>query len=755
MPIKVPNDLPAVDTLTKENVFVMTDTRAMTQDIRPLKILILNLMPTKIATETQLTRCLSNSPLQVELELMQTSTHKAHFTSEEHMIAFYKTFDQIKDNNYDGMIVTGAPIELMEFEEVDYWEELCEIFDWAKVHVHCLFCLCWGAQAAMYHYYGIPKIILPQKLSGVYKHRLEYKTGMLFRGFDDEFYVPHSRQADTRREDIEAVGCLKILASSEEAGVFAVKSDNDREFYILGHSEYDADTLLNEYIRDKNAGLDIQPPINYFPNDDDTKEPIVRWRSSGNLLYTNWLNYFVYQSTPYDIRMISEEDLAPVAPAKTELTVSKFGGNCIANSERFRMTLDVIKSDPARKYIVVSAIGRDGAFSHVTDLLYGSTGSQKKFVDSMGIVEKRMTKIASDLGIVCDIHGEIEQIIKDYRSGVYGGNYVVSRGEYLAARLMAAATGYDFVDARNIIIFGYDGKIDWDKTRERVTAELAKHDRAVIPGFYGAFENGVVTVFPRGGSDITGAIVAEAVRADLYENWTDVPGVLMADPRIVEGALTVPIITYSELREMARMGAEVLHEDTVLPVKRLGIPINIRYLDEPDDPGTLIVQSAGHYKNVLEISGISGRSGYADITVDKAGINRDMRFRSGLTDLLVENHISIHGELTGSDAIDIVVTEDQIAQREVKIKNDIEALTDGATVRIMTGLALIAIVGRDLASSGQVIVKVFEAMSRERINVVFIDHSPKSISMTIGVAEADRERAIRAIYSEFTRLSRV
>ena len=755
MPIKVPNDLPAVDTLTKENVFVMTDTRAMTQDIRPLRILILNLMPTKIATETQLTRCLSNSPLQVELELMQTSSHKAHFTSEEHMIAFYKTFDQIKENNYDGMIITGAPVELMDFEEIDYWDELCEIFDWAKVHVHCLFCLCWGAQAALYHYYGIQKYTLPEKLSGVYKHRLDYKNGMLFRGFDDEFYVPHSRNTDIKREDIEAVECLKVLASSDEAGVFAVKSDNDREFYIMGHSEYDADTLLNEYIRDKKAGIDIKPPVNYFPDDDDTKEPIVRWRSSGNLLYSNWLNYFVYQSTPYDIRLISEGDLDPVAPAETELTVAKFGGNCLANSKRFKMTLDVIASDPARKYIVVSALGRDGEFSHVTDLLYGSTGSQKKFLESMSVVEKRMTKIASDLGIDCDIHGEIEQIIKDYRSGVYGGNYVVSRGEYLAARLMAAAMGYDFVDAKNVIIFGYDGKIDWDKTRDRVASELTKHDRAVIPGFYGAFENGVITMFPRGGSDITGAIVAEAVRADLYENWTDVPGVLMADPRIVEGALTVPIITYSELRELARMGAEVLHEDTVLPVKRLGIPINIRYLDEPDDPGTLIVQSAGHYKNVLEISGISGRSGFADITIDKVGINRDMKFRSALTDLFIENNITMLNELTGSDAIDIVVREDQIERREVKIKNDIESISDGAAVRITESLALIAIVGRDLASSVQVTVKVFEAMSRERINVIFIDHSPKSISMTIGVAEADRERAIRAIYSEFTRLSRV
>ena len=228
MPIKVPNDLPAIDTLTKENVFVMTDTRAMTQDMRPLRILLLNLMPTKIDTETQLTRLLGNTPLQIELELLQTATHKATNTSEEHMIAFYKTFNDVRSENYDGMIITGAPVELMPFEEVDYWEELCEIMEWSKTHVHSTFHICWGAQAGLYYHYGVQKHLLPQKLSGVYKHHLDYKNGMLFRGFDDEFFVPHSRNTTCYREDIEAVPELKILASSEEAGVFCVKSENDR-----------------------------------------------------------------------------------------------------------------------------------------------------------------------------------------------------------------------------------------------------------------------------------------------------------------------------------------------------------------------------------------------------------------------------------------------------------------------------------------------------------------------------------------------
>ena len=272
MPIKVPNNLPAVKTLTEENVFVMTDTRAMSQDIRPLQILILNLMPTKIDTETQLTRLLGNTPLQVELELLQVSSHKSKKnTSEEHMIAFYKTFDQIKHKFYDGLIITGAPVELMEFEEVEYWDELCEIMEWSKRHVHSTFHICWGAQAGLYYHYGIQKRTLPKKMSGVYKHTLDYKKGMLFRGFDDEFYVPHSRNTTVDREDVEAVPELKIIASSEEAGIYAVKSENDRQIFIMGHSEYDADTLQKEYLRDKNAGINPEIPCNYFPGDDDTK----------------------------------------------------------------------------------------------------------------------------------------------------------------------------------------------------------------------------------------------------------------------------------------------------------------------------------------------------------------------------------------------------------------------------------------------------------------------------------------------------
>ncbi len=307
MPIRIPNDLPAAETLLQENIFVMTQNRAVSQDIRPLEIVLLNLMPTKIATETQLSRVLGNTPLQVNLELLQMKSHESKNVAQSHMLSFYKTFDQIRHRKFDGMVITGAPVEHMEFEDVDYWQELCEIMEWSKRNVHSTFHICWGAQAGLYYHYGIPKFQLPEKLFGVYPHTADYKRSILLRGFDDVFYAPHSRHTTVRREDIEAVPELKIIASSTQAGVYAVMTKGGRQIFITGHSEYDPDTLKNEYLRDKNLGLPIAVPENYFPGDDDTQEPIVRWRGHGNLLYSNWLNYFVYQTTPYDIMEIGKE----------------------------------------------------------------------------------------------------------------------------------------------------------------------------------------------------------------------------------------------------------------------------------------------------------------------------------------------------------------------------------------------------------------------------------------------------------------
>ena len=304
MPIKIPNDLPAVKTLESENIFVMTETRAITQDIRPLKILLLNLMPKKIETETQLSRLLGNSPLQVDFTFIHTKSHESKNTPAEHLFAFYKTFDDVKDQNFDGLIITGAPVEQLDFEEVEYWDELCRIMEWSKTHVHSTLHICWGAQAGLYYHYGIKKRPLSKKLFGVFPHKVDYKKSILFRGFDDVFYVPQSRYTTVDTADVKAVPGLKVLASSDKCGVYAVTNKGGRQIFVTGHSEYDADTLKNEYLRDIAAGLDTAMPENYFKDNNPKKPPVVCWRAHANLLFNNWLNYFVYQTTPYDIGKI-------------------------------------------------------------------------------------------------------------------------------------------------------------------------------------------------------------------------------------------------------------------------------------------------------------------------------------------------------------------------------------------------------------------------------------------------------------------
>ena len=301
MPIKIDGRLPANKALENENVFVMTEERANTQDIRPLNIVILNLMPTKIETETQLLRLLSNSPLQVDITLLQTASHVSKNTSQEHMLKFYSCFDDIKDKKFDGMVITGAPVEHMAFEEVDYWEELCEIFKWSKTNVYSTFHICWGAQAGLYYHYGIPKYQLDEKMFGIFPHRSLDNFHPLLRGLDETFYVPHSRHTEIRMNDIALVKDLQVLTYSDISGVHLLSDMDCRNFYATGHSEYDRDTLFKEYFRDKSKGLDIKVPYNYFPDDDPTKTPLITWRSTANIIFSNWLNYFVYQKTPYDL----------------------------------------------------------------------------------------------------------------------------------------------------------------------------------------------------------------------------------------------------------------------------------------------------------------------------------------------------------------------------------------------------------------------------------------------------------------------
>lgn len=315
MPIKISDSLPARAVLEKEHIFVMTEYRALHQDIRPLKICILNLMPTKIVTETQILRCLANTPLQTEIDLLQTKSHVSAHTPEDHLLTFYQTFDDIKDRFYDGMIITGAPVEHLAFEDVEYWEELCRIMEWTKTNVQSTFHICWAAQAALYYHYGIPKYPLAEKLSGIFAHRALTPKSRLFRGFDDIYQIPHSRHTEVRAEDIEKVPELKIMSVSDEAGVHIVGDCDGRQFFVTGHSEYDAETIGLEYQRDMKKGLHPHIPSHYYPDDDPSKTPRNTWRSHGHLLYTNWLNYFVYQTTPYEIG--SRPETVPISDGHT------------------------------------------------------------------------------------------------------------------------------------------------------------------------------------------------------------------------------------------------------------------------------------------------------------------------------------------------------------------------------------------------------------------------------------------------------
>ena len=308
MPIIIPERLPAYNELKKENVFVMSNARATSQDIRPLEVAIVNLMPTKEVTETQLLRKLSNSPLQVNIELLQTASYTPTHVDVTHLDSFYTTFDKVRDRKFDGMIITGAPLEHIEYEDVAYWDELCAIMKWSENHVHCTYYLCWGAYAAFYYFYGIKHKFYDKKLSGIYEHRVLKPTSPLFRGFDDIFHAPQSREIYVTPEQIQSVPELELMATSDDAGVTIVKTEDSRKFFVTCHAEYDADTLANEYYRDKDKGLDPEIPKNYFPDDDPNNPPIVNWRSTGQLLYTNWLNYYVYQSVPYDIEAIGEEE---------------------------------------------------------------------------------------------------------------------------------------------------------------------------------------------------------------------------------------------------------------------------------------------------------------------------------------------------------------------------------------------------------------------------------------------------------------
>ena len=534
----------------------------------------------------------------------------------------------------------------------------------------------------------------------------------------------------------------------------------------MGHSEYDADTLQKEYERDLKQGKNPNVPCNYYPDDDPSKEPEVIWRSCANLLFSNWLNYFVYQSTPYDINCIQQEASEAMDLEKSDLIVSKFGGTSLAGADRFKVAKEIIEADENRKFVVVSAPGkRDARDTKVTDLLVELADSTcvggginldinhaRNLLDE---IKERFVEIEEELRTGVDIESEFAKIEHDIFEDGQGKAYITSRGEYLNGKLMAAYLGepWQFVDAKDIVLFDNDGKLLMEETLKAISDRCAKLTRAVIPGFYGRFaEDGSVETFSRGGSDISASLVAAALHADLYENWTDVSGILMADPSIVRNPVTVPVMTYKELRELSYLGATVMHPDVVEPVVKLGIPIIIKNTMDPEAAGTLVVKDKKYYKESMEIAGISGKRGFVVIKLEKTGLNDDTKLRQSILDFFAENSVKITNIIAGIDSLILLVPKDSFEKTSLsffEMEANIRKMAGGIRIDITKDIAVIGVVGRELGSSPTVVIKTLSALAGRRIDVKLIDHGQGQISILIAIAANDYAEAIRSIYGRF------
>ncbi len=593
MPIILPRDLPVKAILEQENIFTMSEQRALHQDIRPIHVAIVNLMPNKEETELQLLRMLSNTALQVRFDLIRTQSYHSKHTDESYLNRFYKTFEDIKDQRYDAMIVTGAPVERLHYEEVLYWNELREILDFAQRNVYSTIFICWAAQAAMYHYYGIEKRNLDEKLFGVYEYPVLQK-GVLFKGFDDTFWAPQSRCATILREDVEKIPDLTIWADRPDTGVNIVTTKDNRLIFIAGHWEYDEGTLLREYQRDQLKGLEPHLPVNYFVEDDPSKGIRVRWRMAANLFYSNWLNYCVYQETPYDLSLLARKKVA------------KFGGTSLASAKQFSKVREIVLSAEDRNIIVVSAPGkRFEEDNKVTDLLLEFYELQKELSrvelseeeyeilclqrdQVLQITANRFHEIASDLFLDFQVKQKIDEVMA-WLLDQTERDEIISRGEYINAQIMAEYLDYEFIDAKELIFFTSEGKLDKHNTYDAIRERLAVAKKVVVPGFYGVDACGKIKTFERGGSDITGSIIASALNCDVYENWTDVDGVMTADPAKSKDAKKIARMTYEELLKMAKGGAQVYHPDAISPLMEVGIPIVIKNTNNPSADGTIVL----------------------------------------------------------------------------------------------------------------------------------------------------------------------
>ncbi len=577
MPIIVENNLPAKDILEKERIFIMEKSRATSQDIRPIKLAIVNLMPNKEETELQLFRALSNTPLQVSIDLVRTESYKSKNTEEKYLDKFYKDFSEIKNLKYDGMIITGAPVEKIPFEEVAYWRELSEIFDFARESVYSTMFICWASQAALYYYYDIPKYVLNKKIFGVYDYEI-LGNNLLTKGFDDVFYSPQSRYSFTKEEDVKRVKELNIISTREDTGVNLVTSEDNRFVFIAGHGEYSRDTLYKEFLRDRDLGLATDLPMNYFKNDNEEDGILVRWRSHGNLLFTNWLNYYVYQETPYDIDTIREKK------------VLKFGGSSLSDSGQFKKVKDIIGSDKNRNLVVVSAPGRRYREDiKITDLLigYGESKYEDEKSGILNLIRDRYYNIVKELGLESSILKDIDDTFNQIKTSK-DRDFMVSRGEYLSGIIMAKYLGFSFVDPKDLIFFQEDGKVNREKTYQEIREKVKEGGKFVIPGYYGSDFDGKIKTFSRGGSDITGSLVASALKSDVYENWTDVDGLMDKDPNKYKDAKLIESLSYEDFLQISLHGDQIYHIDAILPVMEDNIAINIRNTNNPKGEGTLI-----------------------------------------------------------------------------------------------------------------------------------------------------------------------
>ena len=596
MPLIIPKDLIVEEVLERENIFTMRDSSAKEQDIRPLSIAIVNLMPKKEETELQLLRMLSNTALQINIDLVRMESYNPANSDLKRLRVFYKTYEDIKHKKYDAMIITGAPIETIAYEKIKYWEELKTIFEFAKENVYSTMFICWSAQAALYHYYKIDHKVADGKIFGVFEFD-KLKDNKIVKGFDDTFLVPTSRHTYVKAEDLENIEDLEVLAARPDTGVSLATTKDNRFVFNFGHWEYDKDTLHNEYIRDISQGKKIAPPQNYYEDNDPKKEIKIRWRSAGNLFFSNWLNYCVYQETPFAIETIEGK------------SVSKFGGSSLKDAGQFAKVKKIIFSKEDRDVIVVSAPGRRfKEDTKVTDELISLSDKNAKIEDLEKIIksledelatqrvyrdtqlvkiEKRFSEIAEDLKLE-EFWDEELKFVFDQIKNSNNKDFIVSRGEFLNAKLMAKYLDYDFIDAKDIIIFDEEGQVDLKKSREAIRNHIGDNQKAVVPGFYGSDNNGDIVTFTRGGSDYTGSLIAYALDSKVYENWTDVNGIMTSDPNKDPDAKTIDKLNFKELKEIINKGAQVYQGDAIRPVEEKNITIKILNTNNPRNHGTVI-----------------------------------------------------------------------------------------------------------------------------------------------------------------------